>query len=397
MIAYSVKLKFQTQEHEDYWRHVLDTATCIYNDIAKMVYDANCPLIGRLMHHLTYFPMREKYPSVSAHVIAKIVKDVRANIIAAKKICKNPACPIRKNPSLTLDKKLYSYISPKHIKLASAATHKRQFVDFVTYPKFNELAEKYEMKAPLLYIRNGEIYLRIVFDVLATPVNNEDCLGVDLGIRRIFTTSDGVAYKGTYLNGLKRKIRFKKRQLSSKGTKSAKRKLKKLRRKERNISLLHTHLMANKILNTDKSIIVLEELKGIKERTKKTKKGFNRNKHNNKISQIPIYNLKIILKYKAPLLGKKVETVSPSYTSQIDCISGKRDGERRGCRYYSKSGLIYDADWNAAINICNRYSKLPLSSITPLDGKLTFLGQAAANQPNVSIANIRNKLSIDNS
>ena len=70
--------------------------------------------------------------------------------------------------------------------------------------------------------------------------------------------------------------------------------------------------------------------------------------------------LRNILTYKAQTCGKQVVTVSPAYTSQIDCISHKKDGQRVGCRYYSKSGLIYDADWNAAINIKNRF-KHPIS------------------------------------
>ena len=70
-------------------------------------------------------------------------------------------------------------------------------------------------------------------------------------------------------------------------------------------------------------------------------------------------------------MGKRVETVSPSYTSQIDCMTGKRDGQRKGCRYYSSSGIVYDADWNAAINIRNR--KHSTSFITPIDGKLNLV------------------------
>lgn len=85
------------------------------------------------------------------------------------------------------------------------------------------------------------------------------------------------------------------------------------------------------------------------------------------------------LTYKATLIGKRVETVSPTWTSQIDCMTGKRDGQRKGCRYYSTLGVVYDADWNAAINIRNRklskisnLDKHSLSSSLPLDGGLTF-------------------------
>ena len=72
--------------------------------------------------------------------------------------------------------------------------------------------------------------------------------------------------------------------------------------------------------------------------------------------------------YKAKNMGKHVCLVSPAYTSKIDSISGIREGERRGCRFYAKSGLVYDADLNAAINIARR-SKHPISQGNMLDGQ----------------------------
>ena len=73
--------------------------------------------------------------------------------------------------------------------------------------------------------------------------------------------------------------------------------------------------------------------------------------------------------------GKVVKIVSPYWTSQIDSVSEKKEGERRGSRFYSKSGIIYDADLNAAINIAKR-SKLPVSQTN----NLTY-GQAKVNSP----------------
>lgn len=77
--------------------------------------------------------------------------------------------------------------------------------------------------------------------------------------------------------------------------------------------------------------------------------------------------IKEILTNKATLSGKRVESVSPYYTSQIDSMIGKRDGQRKGCRYYSSNGLVYDA----AINIKNR--KHSTSSRVPLDGTLDLV------------------------
>jgi transposase len=73
-------------------------------------------------------------------------------------------------------------------------------------------------------------------------------------------------------------------------------------------------------------------------------------------------------------MGKSVILVSPAYTSQIDSFSGIKEGIRRGCRFYAKSGIVYDADINAARNIAHR-SKLPVSYGNILDG------QAKVNSP----------------
>jgi len=144
------------------------------------------------------------------------------------------------------------------------------------------------------------------------------------------------------------------------------------------------HHLANEILrHHDASVIVMEDLSGIKTSTSKTKEGFKRTKHNNRISQVPFFQLKHILTYKAPLAGKRVETVSPEYTSQEDCRTQSKVGcTRKGCRFYAADSRVFDADWNAAVNIRNRHlleNKHPISLVLPLvfpiDGKLNLIGR----------------------
>jgi transposase len=73
------------------------------------------------------------------------------------------------------------------------------------------------------------------------------------------------------------------------------------------------------------------------------------------LSQVPFFQLKTILTYKAQALGKRVVTVSPEYTSQEDCRTSERAGVRKCCRYFCNDGCVFDTDWNAAINISKRY------------------------------------------
>ena len=367
MKTYNTRLIFENEEDYLHWKNLLETSMSAYNDISRMIFDSKCSLGLTQVHSLVYEPIREKYPTIPAQSVIKMYKDAISNL----RSCKRKNCPLRLNPSMRLDKRLYSKLTPTSISLPSSKRNKRVVVKFQTYDKFNELASIYTMTDPLIFMKNNEIWLSVTFNVPSKPVTEETYLGVDLGIRRMFTTSDGLSYKGKELNALKRKIRYNRRKLQAKGTKSAKRKLKKLSNKEKNVNKNYTHLICNKILDTDKSVIVLEDLKGIKRRTSKFENGRKRTKHNNRISQVPLFMIKEILTYKALLKGKRVETVSPSYTSQIDCMTGKRDGQRKGCRYYSSSGLVYDADWNAAINIRNR--KHSTSFDTPIDGKLNLV------------------------
>ena len=128
-----------------------------------------------------------------------------------------------------------------------------------------------------------------------------------------------------------------------------------------------------KQFNTDKKVIVLEDLTKIKQSTSKHKNGIKRTKHNNMISQVPFYMLKCILSFKALHVGKRVETVDPAYTSQTNCLTHEKDGIRKGCRYCCKDNLVLDADWNASINIA--FKKHPISFNLPLDGRLNLMGR----------------------
>ena len=131
--------------------------------------------------------------------------------------------------------------------------------------------------------------------------------------------------------------------------------------------------MANQILKTGKTVIVMEDLKKIKTNTSRTNDGYKRKRHNNMISQVPFYMLKCILSFKALRVGKRVETVDPAYTSQTNCLTHEKDGIRKGCRYYCKDNLVLDADWNASVNIA--FKKHPISFEMPLDGGLNLVGR----------------------
>ncbi|MEW6082864.1 MAG: transposase [Bacillota bacterium] len=137
-------------------------------------------------------------------------------------------------------------------------------------------------------------------------------LGVDLGIVNIAADSDGVTYSGGQVNGLRKRHAELRARLQSKGTASAKRLLRKRRRKT---ALPVTSTTASpsgwvaKAKDTGRGI-VLEDLKGIRERVT-VRKAQRRVQHSWAFHQLGSF-----IEYKARLAGVPVALIDPRNTSR---------------------------------------------------------------------------------
>jgi putative transposase len=93
------------------------------------------------------------------------------------------------------------------------------------------LREYRQGESDLVY-RDGKWFLYATCDIPEPNLTDPAAfLGVDLGIANIATTSDGTRYLGKYLNRQRHQARHLRARLQAKGTKSAKRLLKKRARK----------------------------------------------------------------------------------------------------------------------------------------------------------------------
>jgi IS605 OrfB family transposase len=332
----------------------------------------------KILYDKTYKNCRKLFPNCPSQVIIRAkdsVYSAYATIRSNKQDMVEPAK--QENISIRLDKRIYTFFPNNQIKLTT--TGKRIICHYNPYDKFQELFSKYSVCDPLIFVRNKEIWLAVSFDIPTPTLIENSCIGVDMGIKRLATTSEGIAITDKQFLKEKRRIRYLKRILKSKSkttfSRSSKRKLKALKRKECNKNKNQSHTIANKILETKANVIVMEDLTKIKEKNRGKK-------FNNKQSQVPYYDLRRILTYKAPLQGKIVVTVDPAYTSKND-YRGIGKGKRQGCRYYTNDGKVFDADWNAAVNIANRYAtrkrvkgvELPVSFNVPIDGALNLIGK----------------------
>jgi IS605 OrfB family transposase len=367
----------KSQDEFDSLKSILDMHRNVFNYASPLQFiEKKNSLV--VLHSKVYKNIRKMHPDIPSQIIIKAEQECLSNYRSTKSNKHKLKIPIvKKNLSMRLDKRLYSKNKNNKYSIKITTTNGRQSFKFVVYPRLKELMDKYQYCDPLIYENNGKLFISFCFDNKPKDkLKQKLALGVDIGIRRSVALSDGRIVIDRKFNANKRKLRHLKDCLKSKRTKSARKHLGKLRHKEHNQNKNQTHLISNEVLKTDADTIVLEDLKGIKK-----KKHKYQNKRN--ISQVPMFELRRIITYKAETMGKTVTLVRPSYTSQTDSVTGKVEGERRGCRFYSKNGLIYDADINASINIA-KLSKLPISQTHYLTYGQVKVGSPIVCKPSAS-------------
>lgn len=179
-------------------------------------------------------------------------------------------------------------------------------------------------------------------------------IGVDLGIANIATTSTGYRAAGRGLNRHRKQQLDLRRTLQSKGTKSAKRRLKNRRRKEARHAANVNHIIAKRIVTEAErtsSGVALEDLGGIRQRVRLRKP------QRVTLHSWAFHRLGQFIEYKARRAGVPLVYVDPAYTSQ-ECAEchhiekGNRVGQ--GLFICRKCGVVAHADRNASRNIAAR-------------------------------------------
>lgn len=150
-----------------------------------------------------------------------------------------------------------------------------------------------------------------------TKENNQHVIGIDRGLRQIMTTYDERG-KTRFFNGrrvayIRKKYYHLRKQLQSKETKSAKRKLKKLGQKENRWMTDINHQLSKTLVDHygKNSLFVLEDLTDVSFEKTTSNKEQTRDLHS-----WAFYQLEQFLTYKAHLNGSQVINVSAQYTSQ---------------------------------------------------------------------------------
>jgi IS605 OrfB family transposase len=212
--------------------------------------------------------------------------------------------------------------------------------------------ERPKGQSDLVY-RGGKWYLLVTVDVPETsPIDAVDFLGVDLGIKNIATDSDGNRHSGKDTERIRRKHNLQRKRLCRKGTKGARKKIKRMQDKEARFRRHQNHIISKAIVESAKRTdrgIALEDLDGIRERV--TARGGD---GRNRLSGWAFAQLGGFIGYKARLAGVPVVHVDPRDTSRTCAECGHCEkGNRKSQGEFSCKACGHEAhaDANAARNI----------------------------------------------
>jgi putative transposase len=205
--------------------------------------------------------------------------------------------------------------------------------------------------------RDGAWWLHIVINVPGPQVEpTDEVVGVDLGITQPAVTSTNRFLGKPAWKASEGQLFYLKRHLQRKGTKSAKRHLRKVRGKQARFRRDCDHVLSKQIVRAASpgATIVLENLTDIRKRSKiKKHTSTSRKVHSWSFAQI-----KGFIAYKAEERGCTVAGVDPRHTSQTCSCCGHiaRSNRRSRGRFVCRAcGFELHADLNAARNIAAKY------------------------------------------
>jgi len=273
-----------------------------------------------------------------------------AKAIEAYKRDKRVHCRFNLHGAMIYDQRIMSFKGLTYVSLLTLSGRERIPIRFGAYQSAR--MDRIQGQADLV-LRNGVFYLFVTIDLpTPPPIEPVGVLGVDLGIVEIATDSEGNSYSGEPVRAIRRKLKRIRGLLQSKGTKSAKKHLKRIARKQSRYVRDVNHQISKKIVETasrSAKALALEDLKGIRERSNGYVREMRWLMGNWSFNQLAQF-----IRYKAEMAGIPVVFVDPRNTSRTCSACGHVDKANRKSQAHFKClqcGFESNADFNAALNI----------------------------------------------
>jgi putative transposase len=338
-----VKLQPTPEQHE-LLKATLEEASAACNWISERAFDEK--VFKQFdIHRLVYKDVRASFNLSSQMAVRAIGK-----VSDAYKVSKKKQRGFKKHGAFPYDSRILSFkIDSREVSIWTIGG--RQKMPFLCSDRAFELLQGKRGEADLCFIR-GEFYLFVSCEIEAPePIDVEDALGVDLGLANVATDSDGNRYSGAHVISIRERRFRQRRRLQAKGTRSARRVLKRLSGREQRFMTNVNHTISKRLVERAQRtnrIVALEDLTGIRDRVRA------RRSQRRKLHSWAFHQLGQFVQYKAELAGVPVVFVDPAYTSQTcsDCGHVSRSNRKSQDSFLCvQCSFSANADVNAAVNI----------------------------------------------
>ena len=208
MKTYNIQLIFYNNESRQSLIKSLSLKRDAFNIISKIRFGMKTCNGLMPLHQRCYRMIRDQFPSIPSQFVIKAEQDVVAKYKSLRSNFHKITEPVETDRlNIQLDTRIYTWTDDNHDAIKLTTCDGRITAKLSKYQKVNELFEKYELKDPSLFVRDNDVFLSVVFDDTASFEDNKKCIGVDLGLKRLASTSEGIIIKGNEFNRTKRKIR----------------------------------------------------------------------------------------------------------------------------------------------------------------------------------------------
>lgn len=315
--------------------------SCDY--ISAIAFEQGCYSKFKLQK-LVYHDVKERFGLTAQIVILAVRK-----VVDSYKKDRKKQRAFKKHGAIIYDQRVMSFKKMNSVSLWTLNGRKLIPIVFGEYQAIRWHQRKGQ--ADLVY-RGGKFYLLVSVETEEMPpVDPGGYIGVDLGVKQIASDSTGESFTGDGVEKCRQRFTKLRAALQKCGSKSAKRHLKKISKKEANYRKDVNHCISKKLVEKAKRTkcgIALEELTHIRKRIRARKS------QRAKLHGWSFFQLRAFIEYKSRLVGVQVETVNPAYTSQRCSACGHiaKSNRKSQAEFVCKScGYVDNADHNASQNI----------------------------------------------
>lgn len=359
LIQRTIKLRLHPDaKQEAVLRQAVKAYTDSFNGVCAYGWDQKL-FNGIELHKSTYHAHRERFSLPSQLAISARMKATESliSVKALKKKGEKVGCPQSQRCPIRYDQRSYGlWFDRREVTLLTLQG--RVKLAFGLAPHYEQYTDWKRCSSDLIQDHKGRWWLHVVMskDILEVPPTDTDdgFVGVDLGIVTPAADSRGWAYGSEHWKVVEQRHAKLRSDLQSKGTRSAKRKLKRISGRQRRFRRDCDHVLSKRLVQTMEpgQTLVFEDLTDIRARVKMRKAQRKR------VHKWSFHQLQAFVTYKSQAAGVHIAFVDPRYTSQkcSQCQHVSRSNRPAQAVFKCRvCKFACHADYNAALNVRANY------------------------------------------